>query len=155
MSFLTSSQTFYFTRKPHPKEQVCGDDGAVWDDADNTWLVISDGLGHGEGAAEASEAALSWITSNHSQYIETTIKGCDRAIRHTRGVSLNIAKIDRTNHEVSYASIGANLGWKYSKAIPAEEWGAWLESALLLAQTTNNFARVIPGESTRQLRFTA
>ena len=27
-------------------------------------------------------------------------------------------------------------GWKYSKAIPANEWGSWLESAPLVAQTT-------------------
>ena len=112
MNFLTSSQQISFARKPYPGEVVCGDDGAAWDDSNNTWLVISDGLGHGQGAADATEAALKWITKNYTSDLEATVKGCDRAIRHTRGVSLNLAKIDRELRIVTYASIGANLAWK-------------------------------------------
>lgn len=116
MSLITSSQTIYFARKPHPKETVCGDDGAAWDDADNTWIVISDGLGHGKGAAEATDAALVWLTSNYTNDLEATIRGCDRAIRHTRGVSLNIARISRSSQTATYASVGANLGWKLRRS---------------------------------------
>ncbi len=116
MSFFTSSQKIQFARVPHPKETVCGDDGASWDDGQYTWLAISDGLGHGTGAAEATEAALSWITNRYTDDIEATVRGCDRAIRHTRGVSLNLVKIDRENETARYVSIGANLGWHVQRA---------------------------------------
>ncbi|WP_342825382.1 SpoIIE family protein phosphatase [Candidatus Lucifugimonas marina] len=116
MSYITSTQTLSFARKPHPKEEVCGDDGAAWDDPDHTWLVISDGLGHGAGAAKATEAALSWITANYSNNLEATVRGCDKAIRHTRGVSLNIARINRSTKATDYVSVGANLGWKVQRS---------------------------------------
>ena len=112
MNFLTSSQKYYFARKPHPKEEVCGDDGAAWDESNITWLVVSDGLGHGQGAANATEAALKWITEHHTVDVEATVRSCDRAIRHTRGVSLNLARIDRDSRQATYLSVGANLGWK-------------------------------------------
>ena len=115
MSYLTSSQNVQFARTPHPKETVCGGDGASWDDGQYTWLAVSDGLGHGTGAAAASEAALDWITNRHVDDIETTIRACDRAIRHTRGISLNLIKIDRENRTAKYLSIGANLGWKVQR----------------------------------------
>ncbi len=116
MSFITSAQNVQFARTPHPKETICGDDGAPWDDGQYTWLVVSDGLGHGSGAAEASEAALSWITNSNPTDIEATVRGCDRAIRHTRGVSLNLMKIDREQSTATYLSIGANLGWKVQRS---------------------------------------
>jgi serine/threonine protein phosphatase PrpC len=116
VSFITSSENVQFARTPHPKETVCGDDGAAWDDRQYTWLVVSDGLGHGPGAAEASQAALEWIINNHTEDIDATLRGCDRAIRHTRGISLNLVKIDRDNHTAKYVSIGANLGWKVQRS---------------------------------------
>ena len=115
MSYLTSAQNVQFARVPHPKETVCGDDGAAWDDGQFTWLAISDGLGHGTGAATASKAALDWISQNYVDDIEATIRACDRAIRHTRGISLNIIKVDRENRTAKYPSVGANLGWKVQR----------------------------------------
>lgn len=115
MSYLTSSQNVQFARAPHPKETICGDDGAAWDDGQYTWLAISDGLGHGSGAATASEAALNWITNHHVDDMAATVRACDRAIRHTRGISLNLVKVDRENRTAKYLSIGANLGWKVQR----------------------------------------
>ncbi len=115
MSYLTSAQNVQVARVPHPKETVCGDDGAAWDDGQYTWLAVSDGLGHGPGAATASKAALDWICENYVDDIEATIRACDRAIRHTRGISLNLIKVDRENRTAKYLSIGANLGWKVQR----------------------------------------
>jgi serine/threonine protein phosphatase PrpC len=115
VSYLTSSQNVQFARTPHPKETVCGDDGAAWDDGQYTWLAVSDGLGHGTGAAAASKAALDWITNRHVDDIEATIRACDRAIRHARGISLILLKIDRENQTAKYLSIEAILGWKIQR----------------------------------------
>ena len=116
MRFVTTSQPVQFARVPHPKEKVCGDDGAAWDDGGNTWLAISDGLGHGPGAATATQTALEWITQHHTDDVEATVRGCDRAIRHTRGISLNMVKIDRKMRTARYLSIGANLGWDVQRS---------------------------------------
>jgi len=48
--------------------------------------------------------------------MESTIRACDRAIRHTRGISLNLVKVDRENRTAKYLSIGANLGWKVQRS---------------------------------------
>lgn len=92
---------------PLAGEHACGD--AVWAAVsdDNALLMISDGLGHGEAAAEASDAAVSLISE-----IAFKLEPADLVLRahgglqRTRGAALAIARIDPYAGKVSFSGVG-------------------------------------------------
>lgn len=84
----------------------CGDRAAVFQVGDKVLVCIIDGLGHGEAAEEAAVAAIEYVEAHGAESLEDIFVGCDKAIRHTRGVAMGLASIDPENLLVSYASIG-------------------------------------------------
>ena len=69
-------------------------------------LCMIDGLGHGEQAAIAALAALTYLSEHWSWDWPALLRGCDRAITHSRGVALGVAAIDPEARSLTFAGVG-------------------------------------------------
>jgi len=95
----------FFSRARHDNAS-CGDQAEYWIVDDTVILCLVDGLGHGEFAKEAARVALSFVDENLSMPLPELFHNCDQAIRHTRGVAMAIAIVNRSENIVSFAGIG-------------------------------------------------
>jgi serine phosphatase RsbU (regulator of sigma subunit) len=84
----------------------CGDECGYWEKGTKTVLCIIDGLGHGEKAEIAAQAAVKYIAAHQSESLQEIFAGCDRELRETRGAAVGIAVIDEEKGELTYAGIG-------------------------------------------------
>jgi len=73
--------------------QHCGDECAYWHSGGKTTLCVVDGLGHGEQAQRAAQAAVDYVAHHLAQPLVDIFAGCDLALRRTRGVAMGIAVI--------------------------------------------------------------
>jgi hypothetical protein len=88
-------------------EQVCGDAWHARPYSDGVTLLVADGLGHGLGASEASEAAVQAFEREPlGGEIARALESIHRAIRHTRGAAAAIASLTRGREVVRFSGIG-------------------------------------------------
>ncbi len=85
-------------------DPYCGDQCACWENEGRIILCMVDGLGHGEPAQVAAEAAIDYMYKHPESSLEELFAGCDRSIRHTRGVAMNVIFI--ANGVLKHAGIG-------------------------------------------------
>ncbi len=71
-----------------------------------TLMAVIDGLGHGGGAYRASQKAREYVEAHAAEDVEEIIRGCDRHIRKTRGVSIGLVRIDRNTSRFSCCGVG-------------------------------------------------
>jgi serine phosphatase RsbU (regulator of sigma subunit) len=103
---------------PLQEDQPCGDAGALWDDPDAgcssgvQTMALVDGLGHGEPAAQAAEAALDCIAQQRHLPLAELLIELDRALRGTRGAAVGLARL--SGRSLRYAGIGNTraLRWR-------------------------------------------
>ena len=92
----------------------CGDQGGFWQSGRKTILCIVDGLGHGEHAERAAQAAVDYVARHLSEPLPDIFAGCNLALRHTRGVAMGVAVVDEdagtfvslSRTTLTYAGIG-------------------------------------------------
>jgi len=87
-------------------EREGGDAWAVDQTPGRAALLISDGLGHGEGAAEASAAAVETFAADPSRTPEQQVAALNTALRPTRGAAVAVAVVLPAQGTVSYAGLG-------------------------------------------------
>ena len=120
-SFQTASRTASLSPAPHfqigglcmPKsgEQVSGDVWAVEQQGSRCVMMVSDGLGHGQLAAEASWEAKR-ILHKHWSYAPAKLLGVvHTALGKTRGAVVAIAEIDAHQQHVVFAGVGNIAGY--------------------------------------------
>jgi len=84
----------------------CGD-ACFWMRRDGSiWLCTVDGLGHGRDAQMAAEATVEFVKEHTDKNLIALLRGCDLAIRHTRGAVVGVAMIDESSDTLSYAGVG-------------------------------------------------
>lgn len=117
--------------RPHPAERTSGDAAGFWRGDGSLRLVLSDGLGHGPSAREASESALAAAGRDHGSAPEHVLIACDAALRASRGAVLAIVHLDERGH-LDAASVGNIEGGvchdRRATRIPAQTGvvgGAW------------------------------
>ena len=92
---------------PVPPEIACGDS---WETAElgNGILrvLVADGLGHGEMAAEASGKAVEVFLKHPEERLEQLMERIHAALRTTRGAALAIADIDPARQELRFTGLG-------------------------------------------------
>jgi negative regulator of sigma-B (phosphoserine phosphatase) len=82
-------------------------DLAVFAPYDGGALVAAiDGLGHGDGAADASEVAAASFRANPTEPLESLLKRCHHALRSTRGVVATLAWFDLATGGLAWTGIG-------------------------------------------------
>jgi anti-sigma regulatory factor (Ser/Thr protein kinase) len=91
---------------PMSGEQVCGDGWATVTQGARSTLVIFDGLGHGQGAADATLAGLRSFHANTSLGPADMLAPIHEALRATRGAAAAIVSIDLNAQQLRFAGVG-------------------------------------------------
>lgn len=95
---------------PHPSETVCGDSWAIHFEESRCLAFIVDGLGHGPGAAEASQRAIQIFEENGSISGPALLSSVHAALRSTRGASGAVTEIEFLKSNVTYTGVGNIAG---------------------------------------------
>jgi anti-sigma regulatory factor (Ser/Thr protein kinase) len=93
-------------QSPIAGEEVCGDNWGLRFEEDSAVILLADGLGHGAGAAAASQRAVKVLTDAEELAPLALLDYVHRALRGTRGAAVAIARIDFANGTLSFAGIG-------------------------------------------------
>ena len=93
-------------RRPAPDERVCGDRAAVVSRGGRTLIVVVDGLGHGEEAARAADAAVAALDDGAGGDALTALGRCHEALRETRGAAVSAAAFDPREGTLTWAGVG-------------------------------------------------
>lgn len=93
---------------PKPGENVSGDRWAVRANNSDLTIVLSDGLGHGQKAALASEECLRVFFDAHPIALRPSdlLRKMHEAVRHTQGAAVAIAQVRPLRNETTYSAIG-------------------------------------------------
>jgi negative regulator of sigma-B (phosphoserine phosphatase) len=92
--------------RPHPGSRVCGDAAMAAPNRHGALLAVVDGLGHGDGAAEAAEAAVATIRQQVDGGLDEVFQTCHVALRRTRGCVMALAAVSALRPELSWAGVG-------------------------------------------------
>ncbi|HKG20835.1 MAG TPA: SpoIIE family protein phosphatase [Blastocatellia bacterium] len=92
--------------RPPAKETHNGDAYLIRQDGGRLLVAVIDGLGHGEGASEASLAAVETINRNAEKSVEAIMRHTHEALRSTRGAVIGLASIDCSTRMIEYVGIG-------------------------------------------------
>jgi serine phosphatase RsbU (regulator of sigma subunit) len=92
--------------RPVAPETVCGDQAGVIHDGSRTILVLADGLGHGEAAEAAARRAVDYVRENVASGPAELLRGCNVALRGTRGAAVTIISVDTERAELVHAGVG-------------------------------------------------
>lgn len=85
-------------------EVTSGDAWAIVDAPDGPTLLLADGLGHGPGAAEASEKAAACLRP--AEDVLETLERVHEALGPTRGAAVAVARVDRPHGVLQFAGAG-------------------------------------------------
>lgn len=92
---------------PLASEEVCGDTWTVRQmGTARARILVADGLGHGEFAAEASRKAAEVFARGDQQSLLELLGTMHQAMRSTRGAAVAVAEIDLAAGRVLYAGVG-------------------------------------------------
>jgi negative regulator of sigma-B (phosphoserine phosphatase) len=89
-----------------PGEAVSGDRAVVVRDRHAYLIAAIDGLGHGEGAAEAASVAANTVTANSAEPLDNLLVLCHQAMVATRGAAVTLGRVDATNASLSWVGVG-------------------------------------------------
>ena len=85
-------------------EIVSGDAWSFCSDRGSTSMLLADGLGHGPGAADASERAAAALRP--AEAVEATLERVHTALRPTRGAAVAIARVDDARGVLQFTGVG-------------------------------------------------
>lgn len=87
-------------------EQECADLFLVKPNERGVLLAAVDGLGHGSEARQASQKVINMLETEVDKSLIALIEDCHEEIKGSRGVVLSIARINSSNSELSWLSVG-------------------------------------------------
>lgn len=92
---------------PAPRELVCGD---AWSELSPSpgllRVLLADGLGHGEFAADAALKAVEVFRRQPTLELTQLLAHIHDALRSTRGAAVSVAELDLSRRVVSYVGVG-------------------------------------------------
>jgi len=65
-----------------------------------------DGLGHGDEAAQAAQAAVDTLVQHADEPPISLVRRCHEKLLATRGVAMSVASFARANHTISWLGVG-------------------------------------------------
>jgi negative regulator of sigma-B (phosphoserine phosphatase) len=89
-----------------PGQGESGDHHLVCCNRNGILIAAIDGIGHGEEAANASEAAAALLRSSADEPIIALVQRCHDRLRATRGVVLSLAFIDPAHGMMTWLGVG-------------------------------------------------
>lgn len=101
---------FGVATRAHPLMNVNGDTFVVKQWGTSALIGIIDGVGHGQHALRAAQAARQYIETHYDQPLSCIFLGVGRACRATRGAVMSLARFDWTedlsNIKLTFSGIG-------------------------------------------------
>jgi anti-sigma regulatory factor (Ser/Thr protein kinase) len=91
---------------PDPRERACGDTWRLANHRDGLALLVADGLGHGEFAAQAADAAADAFTAQSHSPPAEILAAADRKMRGTRGAAVACASWNLASGGLAFAGVG-------------------------------------------------
>jgi anti-sigma regulatory factor (Ser/Thr protein kinase) len=91
---------------PKQGQSVCGDAWAAFRSPEATWILVADGLGHGAGAARASQAAVQAFRQLPSDSPAEIVGRIHHALKATRGAAVAVARLDHRKNRLTFAGVG-------------------------------------------------
>jgi hypothetical protein len=89
-----------------PGQKQSGDQHVVSCNRSGVLLAAIDGIGHGEEAANAAEAASSILKAGINEPVISLVGHCHERLRSTRGVVMSLASIDISHGLMTWLGIG-------------------------------------------------
>jgi hypothetical protein len=93
-----------------PGEAVCGDLHLVEPFPGGVLVAVVDGLGHGEEAARAAEAAIATLRTYAREPILHLLERCHHGLRDTRGAVLTVASFNASDGMMTWVGVGSVEG---------------------------------------------
>src|SRR5262249_52752766 len=93
----------------YPGEPVSGDAWALASTSGRSMVLVSDGLGHGAEAADASAAAVATFRRHAALPPADIVQRVHETLRATRGAAVAVAEIDPARRQLRFAGLG-NIG---------------------------------------------
>jgi anti-sigma regulatory factor (Ser/Thr protein kinase) len=91
---------------PYPGESRCGD-GWATSNRDGVFnIIVADGLGHGEHAADAADQAVEVFKGNSGLSPQLHLQKLHGALRSTRGAAVVVLQTDLKSQKITYSGIG-------------------------------------------------
>ena len=90
----------------HVGEGRSGDLAVFAPSARGGLLAVIDGLGHGDAAADASEAAAEVLHARVDDPPQRLLEHCHEELRHTRGAVMTLAWFDVEERSMSWTGVG-------------------------------------------------
>lgn len=89
-----------------PGQGESGDRHLVCCAGDGILIAAIDGIGHGEEAANAADAAISILKASPDEPVISLLERCHEGLRSTRGVVLSLASIDPKHGMMTWVGVG-------------------------------------------------
>jgi anti-sigma regulatory factor (Ser/Thr protein kinase) len=102
---------------PYPGLQVCGDGWDAHAAGDRATIIACDGLGHGDGAADAAAVVIAAFRAGPDAPLPAILERAHRAARATRGAATTVVRIDLARRELAVAGVGNVAAWLVGDAI--------------------------------------
>ena len=96
--------------RPINGESVCGDAWSAAETGDRTALLLADGLGHGELAAQAARGAVEAFRVDPWRGPMGVLETVHRRLVGTRGAAVLAVEVDRAGRELRWAGVGNIAG---------------------------------------------
>ncbi|MDQ3296776.1 MAG: SpoIIE family protein phosphatase, partial [Myxococcota bacterium] len=96
---------------PYPGMTRSGDAWAMHVEGDVTSVIVVDGLGHGDGAAEAAAAVIASFRTRPLDAPGDILMRADQAARPTRGAGATVARVDGREQTCVVAGVGNVQPW--------------------------------------------
>lgn len=91
---------------PLNNSEFCGDHWSIKMYDHKLFLILVDGLGHGEDAAKAADVALEVFNEYDYKDVEMYLDNINLELFQTRGAAVSIAELDLVNNLVRYTGLG-------------------------------------------------
>lgn len=95
---------------PQAGEEVCGDGWAIDQRGSRAVMIVTDGLGHGPLAADASRAAIQLFRNREYCGPEALMSDIHQGLRATRGAAVAVAEIDFDAERIRFVGVGNIAG---------------------------------------------
>lgn len=89
-----------------PEQEESGDGYLICRHENRVLIAAVDGVGHGEEAAKAAQAAVSLLKERPGESIVSLVEQCHAKLQSMRGVVLSLATIDMTGASLTWLGVG-------------------------------------------------
>ncbi len=96
---------------PYPGLHISGDAWSHRAHGDVSTVIVCDGLGHGDGAAAASQTVVGAFAAQPEAPLATILERANLAAKATRGAAATIVRVDRAARAVTVAGVGNVSAW--------------------------------------------